>query len=175
MWCQDCLKRVGQTHLVTCAVKWPVSETLSSESLLHPQVLLEKQPFPASSFVWAGFLYAWRNISQYDSCIFKNVHSTKVFLRFPQESHNCEWHPCLIPSAAVKFSRTVCFCSNMGQMCKTEGKIQLIINDAAELQPCSLSHLNILLSILGTCVADSVPFQIQPATFSMSYYKSEVL
>lgn len=175
MWCQDCLKCAGQTHLVTCAVKLPGSETLASESLLHPQVLLEKQPFPLSSSVWAGFLYAGRNISQYDSCIFKNVHSTKVFLRFPQESHNCEWHPCLIPAAAVKFSRTVCFCSNMGQMCKTEGKSQLIINDAAELHPCSLSHLNILLSILGTCGADSVPFQIQAATFSMSYYKSEVL
>lgn len=90
------------------------------------------------------------------------------------KSPTTEWHPCLIPAAAVKFSRTVCFRSNMGQMCKTEGKKTQLINDAAQLHPCSLSHLNIL-SILGTCVADSVPFQIQPATFSMSYYKSEVL
>lgn len=67
------------------AVKWPGSGTLSSESLLHPQVSLEKQ---ASSSVWAGSLHARRNISQSDSCIFKNVHSTKVILRFPQESHN---------------------------------------------------------------------------------------
>lgn len=171
LWCQDCLKRVGQTHLDTCAVKWPGSETLSSESLLHPQVLLEKQPFPLPSSVWAGFLYAWRNISQYDSCIFKNVHSTKVFLSFPQESHNCEWHPCFNSSCSGKDFQNSLFLLKYGSDVQNGRK-----NTAYHQWCCrDPSMFFISFKYFIIYIGNMCSFQIQPATFSMSYYKSEVL
>lgn len=72
--------------------------------------------------------------SLYDSCIFKSVHATKVFLNFPQQLAFREQRPASMFNSSsgqvFQNSQTVCFCSNMGRLCK----IQLIINGAGGAQ-----------------------------------------
>lgn len=118
-------------------------------------------------------------LSKYDSCIFKNVHATKVFLNFPQQLASRGQPASMFDSSSsgqvFQKSQTVCFRSNMGQLCNMQ---LIIIDDAAELSPRSWSNLNILLWILGTCVTDSVPFKTQPqphfpcATTNLGNYKN---
>lgn len=115
MWRQDCLRQ----WWVNSSVHMCRKKTWKRNLVFRITASLWKNKHPGLCeqvpFMLAG--------------IFLNM--THVFSRMcivpksfggSHKSPTTEWHPCLIPAAAVKFSRTVCFRSNMGQMCKTEGK-----------------------------------------------------